>query len=98
MHAGMGGPHLFVIHVKTNDPVEPERQLRIRSNWGGERIAEVLRRPPEISRQFEDSPDSNPAMTPVRNRTPLGGIPQDIGIEPPDVLPGLERILNHFKR
>jgi len=33
MHEGMGGPHLFVIRLKTNDPVEPERTLRIRSLW-----------------------------------------------------------------
>jgi hypothetical protein len=33
MHAGMGGPHLFLVHVKSNDPVEPERVLKIRSNW-----------------------------------------------------------------
>jgi len=35
MHQGMGGPHLFVIHLNTNDPVEAKRELRIRSNWGG---------------------------------------------------------------
>ena len=34
MPEGMGGPHLFVIRVRTNDPVEPERLLSIRSNWG----------------------------------------------------------------
>jgi hypothetical protein len=34
MPEGMGGPHLFVIRVRTNDPVEPERLLRIRSTWG----------------------------------------------------------------
>lgn len=33
MHEGMGGPHLFIVKLKTNDAVEPERQLRIRSNW-----------------------------------------------------------------
>jgi len=33
MHQGMGGPHLFVIRLKTNDPIEPERQIKIRSNW-----------------------------------------------------------------
>jgi hypothetical protein len=33
MPAGMGGPHLFVIRLKTNDPIEPERQLKIRSLW-----------------------------------------------------------------
>jgi hypothetical protein len=35
MHQGMGGPHLFAIHVKTNDPVERERVLKIRSYWQG---------------------------------------------------------------
>jgi hypothetical protein len=34
MPAGMGGPHLFVIRLRTNDSVEPERALRIRSDWG----------------------------------------------------------------
>jgi hypothetical protein len=29
----MGGPHLFVIRLKTNDPIEPEHQLKIRSLW-----------------------------------------------------------------
>ena len=33
MPPGMGGPHLFVIRLKTTDPIEPERQLKIRSNW-----------------------------------------------------------------
>jgi hypothetical protein len=33
MHEGMGGPHLFAIHIKTNDAVEPERVLRIRALW-----------------------------------------------------------------
>jgi len=33
MHAGMGGRHLFVIKLKSNDPVEPERTLKIKSNW-----------------------------------------------------------------
>ncbi len=33
MHEGMGGPHLFAIHVQSNDPVERERVLKIRSFW-----------------------------------------------------------------
>ena len=35
MHEGMGGPHLFVIRLRTNDAVEPERVLKIRSLWQG---------------------------------------------------------------
>ncbi len=33
MHEGMGGAHLFAIHVKSNDAVEKERVLKIRSFW-----------------------------------------------------------------
>jgi hypothetical protein len=33
MHEGMGGPHLFAIHIQTNDAVEQQRVLRIRSLW-----------------------------------------------------------------
>jgi hypothetical protein len=33
MRAGMGGPHLFAIHIRTNDPVQQERVLEIRSHW-----------------------------------------------------------------
>ena len=33
MHEGMGGPHLFEIHLRTNDAVQPERRLQIRSLW-----------------------------------------------------------------
>jgi hypothetical protein len=33
MHAGMGGPHLFAIHLQTNDPAEREKALKIRSLW-----------------------------------------------------------------
>ena len=33
MPEGMGGPHLFVIRLKTNDPMEPEKLLRIKSDW-----------------------------------------------------------------
>ena len=34
MHAGMGGPHEFMVIVRTNDPVAPDRQLIVRSDWG----------------------------------------------------------------
>jgi len=34
MHAGMDGPHQFDVHLQTNDPVEPEKVLVVRSNWG----------------------------------------------------------------
>jgi hypothetical protein len=33
MHEGMGGPHLFLIRLKSNDAVQPERILKIRSLW-----------------------------------------------------------------
>lgn len=33
MHEGMGGPHEFHVHVKTNDPVRPEMVLVAKSNW-----------------------------------------------------------------
>ena len=33
MHEGMGGPHLFAIHVTTNDPGAREKALKIRSLW-----------------------------------------------------------------
>ena len=33
MPPGMGGPHLFLIRLRTNDAVQPERVLRIRSLW-----------------------------------------------------------------
>ena len=34
MHQGMGGPHEFVVRVRTNDTATPERQLIVRSDWG----------------------------------------------------------------
>jgi hypothetical protein len=34
MPEGMGGPHLFVIRLRTNDPGQPEKVLRIKSDWG----------------------------------------------------------------
>jgi len=33
MHAGMDGKHHFRVHVRTNDPVEPEKLLHVYSNW-----------------------------------------------------------------
>jgi hypothetical protein len=33
MHAGMDGPHEFRVHLRTNDPAEPNRPLTILSNW-----------------------------------------------------------------
>ncbi len=33
MHEGMGGKHRFIVHVKTNDPTQPEKQLTVLSNW-----------------------------------------------------------------
>ena len=33
MHAGMAGPHLFRVHLRTNDPAAPETLLMVKSNW-----------------------------------------------------------------
>jgi hypothetical protein len=33
MHEGMGGQHLFVIDVATNDPAKPLVNLKVKSNW-----------------------------------------------------------------
>jgi hypothetical protein len=33
MHAGMDGKHHFRVHVRTNDPVEPDKLLHVYSNW-----------------------------------------------------------------
>ena len=33
MHAGMGGPHDFRVHVATNDPNQPTTELQVLSNW-----------------------------------------------------------------
>jgi hypothetical protein len=33
MHAGMEGKHQFRVHLRTNDPVQPDRQLISLSNW-----------------------------------------------------------------
>jgi hypothetical protein len=34
MHEGMGGPHEFHVQLRTNDPVEPEKVLVVKSTWG----------------------------------------------------------------
>lgn len=34
MHAGMDGPHDFAIHLKTNDPKNPELLVHVLSDWG----------------------------------------------------------------
>jgi hypothetical protein len=34
MHAGMGGPHEFLVLLRTNDPALPERSLVVKSGWG----------------------------------------------------------------
>jgi len=34
MHQGMGGPHEFVIPLRSNDPAAPERHLVVRSFLG----------------------------------------------------------------
>lgn len=33
MHAGMEGEHDFSVHLVTNDPDQPDQQVRILSNW-----------------------------------------------------------------
>jgi hypothetical protein len=33
MHDGMEGQHEFRVHLRTNDPAQPDKQLTIRSNW-----------------------------------------------------------------
>ncbi len=34
MHKGMEGPHDFRVEVKTNDPLKPETELTVLSDWG----------------------------------------------------------------
>ena len=34
MHTGMDGPHDFRLHLKTNDPTQPDKVVKILSNWG----------------------------------------------------------------
>jgi hypothetical protein len=33
MHAGMEGPHDFLVTVKTNDPDQPTKELHVLSDW-----------------------------------------------------------------
>jgi hypothetical protein len=33
MHAGMGGQHDFRVHLRSNDPRQPEVVLKVLSNW-----------------------------------------------------------------
>ncbi|MEE8355862.1 MAG: hypothetical protein V3R33_01015 [Anaerolineales bacterium] len=33
MHAGMDGPHDFQVHIKSNDPDQPDRTVTVLSNW-----------------------------------------------------------------
>ena len=33
MHAGMDGPHDFAVHLKTNDPAQPQMIVSVLSNW-----------------------------------------------------------------
>lgn len=33
MHGDMGGPHDFRLHIPTNDPAQPDRELIVLSNW-----------------------------------------------------------------
>jgi hypothetical protein len=33
MHGNMGGMHNFSVHLKTNDPIQPDRTLTVLSNW-----------------------------------------------------------------
>jgi hypothetical protein len=33
MHEGMGGPHDFRVRFKTNEPVNPDKELVVLSNW-----------------------------------------------------------------
>ncbi len=33
MHGQMGGPHDFRLHIKTDDPTEPEKTVDVLSNW-----------------------------------------------------------------
>lgn len=33
MHAGMDGPHNFAVHLKTNDPNNPDMIVNVVSNW-----------------------------------------------------------------
>jgi len=34
MHEGMDGPHNFGVHLKTNDPQQPDVMVNVLSDWG----------------------------------------------------------------
>jgi hypothetical protein len=34
MREGMGGPHDFAVHLKTNDANQPDLVVHVLSNWG----------------------------------------------------------------
>ena len=34
MHPGMDGPHDYAVHLKTNDPQNPDLVAHVISNWG----------------------------------------------------------------
>jgi hypothetical protein len=34
MHDGMDGPHNFAVHLKTNDPKNPDLVVNVISDWG----------------------------------------------------------------
>ncbi len=33
MHPGMEGAHEFRVHLRTNDPIDPDKQLVVLSDW-----------------------------------------------------------------
>lgn len=33
MHVGMEGPHDFQVHIKSNDPDQPDKTVTVLSNW-----------------------------------------------------------------
>ena len=33
MHGDMGGPHDFRLHLLTNDPTQPDKEIKLLSNW-----------------------------------------------------------------
>ncbi len=33
MHGDMGGKHDFRLHLKSNDPTQPDKEVTILSNW-----------------------------------------------------------------
>lgn len=33
MHAGMDGLHDFRVHLVTNDPAQPDKEIKVLSNW-----------------------------------------------------------------